>query len=104
MNSETYLDFCFVREHKGPFAEEIDSLLKALFKGVRVSWYLDEKTEEGVDIVVAEVKGMSRWQTEDEVIEHIEEHARDDFWNYLQGYKLFVYPNKKGCGSGCAGH
>lgn len=104
MNSETYLDFCFVREQKGPFAEEIDSLLKALFKGVRVSWYLDEKTEEGVDIVIAEVKGMSRWQTEDEVIEHIEEHAKDDFWNYLQGYKLFVYPNKKGCGSSCAGH
>lgn len=104
MNSETYLDLCFVREHVGEFSNLIDQLLTDLFKGMRVNWYLDEKVTEGADVVVAEIKGMTRFQSEEEVIEHIEIHAQDDFWSYLQGYKMFVYPNGKGCGSNCAGH
>lgn len=104
MNSETYLDFCFVREHLGEFSTIIDQLLAGLFKGMRVNWYLEEKVAEGADIVIAEIKGMTRFQSEEEVIQHIETHAEEDFWSYLQGYKMFVYPNGKGCGSSCAGH
>ncbi|MBU8878022.1 hypothetical protein BGM26_03330 [Bacillus sp. FJAT-29790] len=103
MNSETYLDFCFVREASGNFASEIDKVLSNLFKGVRLNWYLDEKSKDGVEIVVAEVKGMSRWESEEETIEFIEGHAEDVFWEYLQGYKMFIYPNKKGC-NGCGTH
>ncbi|WP_071396269.1 hypothetical protein [Bacillus tuaregi] len=99
MNSETYLDFCFVREKAGDFAVEIDRLLTELFKDIRLNWYLDEKTEDGIEIVVAEVKGMSRWQSEEETIEFIEEHADEEFWQYLQGYQMNVYPAKRGCGS-----
>lgn len=97
MNSETYLDFCFIRSATGNFSAEIDKMLAKLFKGVRVNWYLDEKLEDGVEIVVAEVKGMSRWQSEDETIEFIEDNAEDAFWEYLQGYKMFIYPDKRGC-------
>lgn len=104
MNSETYLDFCFIRPQVGNFADTIDALLKELFKGIRVTWYLEEKSLDGAEMVVAEVKGMSRFQSEEEVIGHIETHAEEPFWNYLQGYKFFVYPNKKGCGSSCGGH
>lgn len=103
MNSETYLDFCFIRPAKGNFAEEIDKMLSKIFKGIRVNWYLEEKLEDGVEIVVAEVKGMSRWQSEDETIQFIEEHAEDAFWECLQGYKMFIYPNKRGCNS-CGAH
>ncbi|MEH7386192.1 hypothetical protein V7147_12355 [Bacillus sp. JJ1521] len=99
MNSETYLDFCFIRDATGNFTVEVDELLKKLFKGVRLNWYLEEKTEEGIEIVIAEVKGMSRWQTEEEAIEYIETHAERTFWSYLQGYKMFIYPAKKGCSS-----
>lgn len=99
MNSETYLDFCFIRKSAGNFAAEIDEMLSKLFKGIRLNWYLDEKVEDGVEIVVAEVKGMSKWQSENETIEFIEDHAEESFWDYLQGYKFFIYPAKKGCGS-----
>ena len=104
MNSETYLDFCFVRATLGEFSTNINQLLSELFRGMRLNWYLDEKVVEGADVVIAEIKGMTRFQSEEEVIHYIETHAKDDFWCYLQGYKMFVYPNGKGCGSGCAGH
>ena len=103
MNSETYLDFCFVRQVSGHFASEIHKILTDLFKDIRLNWYLDEKTKDGVEIVVAEVKGMSGWESEEETIDFIEQHAGDKFWEYLQGYQMYVYPAKRGCGS-CGTH
>lgn len=100
MNNETYLDFCFIRSAVGNFASEVDNLLSKVFEGVRLNWYLEEKTVEGTEVVVAEVKGMSYWRSESEIIQHLEEKAEEAFWEYLQGYKLFVYPaGMKGCNS-----
>jgi hypothetical protein len=54
--------------------------------------------------VVAEVKGMSYWRSEEETLTFLEEHAGEEFWNYLQGYKLFIYPaGMRGCNS-CGTH
>jgi hypothetical protein len=104
MNSEAYLDFCFVREERGDFAAEIDRILKEVFKGIRVNWYLEEKTTQGADIVVAEVKGMAPWKSEGETLHYLEDKAGEMFWQYLQGYQLYIYPNNpKGCGS-CGTH
>ncbi|KQU18700.1 hypothetical protein ASG65_08070 [Bacillus sp. Leaf13] len=103
MNSETYLDFCFVKEASGNFAAEIDKLLSDLFKDVRLNWYLDEKSMDGVDIVVAEVKGMSNWESVVETNEYIENHAEDTFWEYLQGFQMNVYTAKRGCNT-CGTH
>jgi hypothetical protein len=104
LNSEAYLDFCFVRERQGGFATEIHSLMKEVFQGIRVNWYLDEKSAEGADIVVAEVKGMAPWKSEEETLHFLEEKAGDRFWQYLQGYQMYIYPNHpKGCGS-CGTH
>lgn len=54
-------------------------------------------------MVIAEIKGMSDWGSEDETIQFIEEHAGEKFWEYLQGYKMFIYPVKRGCNS-CGTH
>ncbi|UII57689.1 hypothetical protein LS684_09825 [Cytobacillus spongiae] len=103
MNSETYLDFVFVRDAADHFASDIHDILTELFKGVRVNWYLEEKRMDGAEIVVAEVKGMSRWQSEEETLAYLEQQGGDDFWSYLQGYKMFIYPAKRGCES-CGSH
>jgi hypothetical protein len=103
MNSETYLDFCFIREQTGEFSADIDELLKNLFGKKRLNWFLEEKTVDGAEMVIAEVKGMSDWTSEEETILFIEEHADSKFWEYLQGYKMFIYPVKKGCNS-CGTH
>jgi len=103
MNSETFLDFCFVREAKGNFLSEIQDMLGELFKGIRLHWYLEEKHIDSAEMVIAEVKGMSRFQSEDEVINFLEEQGGEHFWKYLQGYKMFIYPVKKGCSS-CGTH
>ncbi|MGG0719341.1 hypothetical protein ABE096_17325 [Robertmurraya massiliosenegalensis] len=99
MISETFLDFCFIREEKGNFRNEIEQLFTSLFKGTKLHWYLDEKKVEEVEVVVAEVKGMSRWQSESEVIQFLEENASEKFWEFLQGYQMYVYPVQKGCHS-----
>lgn len=104
MNSEAYIDFCFVREERGGFATEIEGLLKDIFQGIRVNWYLEEKITDGAEIVVAEVKGMGPWKSEDETLHYLEEIAGETFWEYLQGYQMYIYPNNpKGCSS-CGDH
>jgi hypothetical protein len=103
MNNETYIDFCFIRKEAGKFAFEIDQLLGRIFQGKRLNWYLEEKIIENTEMVVAEVKGMSNWGSEEETIQFLEEHAGEEFWEYLQGYKMFIYPDTKGCNS-CGAH
>ncbi|MED4202410.1 hypothetical protein [Neobacillus mesonae] len=103
MTSETYIDFCFVRAEAGGFSEEIDQVLRDTFVKKRLNWYLEEKTVDGAEMVIAEIKGMSDWASEDETIEFLEENAGEKFWQYLQGYKMFIYPVKRGCNS-CGVH
>jgi hypothetical protein len=99
MTSETYLDFCFIRNEIGGFSAEIAELLTTTFAKKRLNWFLEEKSIEGIEMVVAEIKGMSDWSTEEETIQFLEEHAGKKFWEYLQGYKMFIYPAKRGCTS-----
>ncbi|MFB3162026.1 hypothetical protein ABLO26_11660 [Neobacillus sp. 179-J 1A1 HS] len=103
MTSETYLDFCFVRGESVGFSKEIEQILKETFGKKRLNWYLEEKTIEGAEMVIAEVKGMSDWNSEEETILFLEENAGEKFWEYLQGYKMFIYPVKRGC-NGCGNH
>jgi hypothetical protein len=102
MNNETYLDFCFIRKPAGNFAKEIDQMLAKLFAGVRLHWYLEEKTIDDAEMVIAEIKGMSNWRSEDEALNFLEENGGERFWQYLQGYKMFVYPVTMK-GSSCCG-
>lgn len=99
MNNETYIDFCFIRKHIGEFNLEIDQLLKSIFKEKGLNWYLEEKIVEDAEMVVAELKGMSNWGSEEETIQFLEENAGEKFWEYLQGYKIFIYPVTRGCTS-----
>lgn len=99
MTSETYIDFCFIRNGSGGLAAEIDDLLKLTFAKKRLTWYLEEKNIEGAEMVVAEVKGMSDWSSEEETIQFLEKHAGEKFWEYLQGFKIFIYPVMRGCNS-----
>ncbi|MFZ3576981.1 hypothetical protein [Virgibacillus sp. DJP39] len=103
MPSETYLDFCFIQKTTGTLASDVKSMFESVFNRERLHWYLDNKEEDGMEIVVAEVKGMSRWSCEEDVIDHLEENATEQFWETLQGYQLQVLPLKKGsgkCGNG----
>lgn len=103
MKNETYVDFCFIREAKSHFSYEIDLLLKEIFHSEVLHWYLDEKCEDELEIVVAECKGMSHWDSEEQVLQYLEQHASDSFWRYLQGYQIAIYPYTKGCKS-CGTH
>ena len=103
MTSETYIDFCFVRPEAGDFITEIDELLKSTFAKKRLNWFLEEKKIDGAEMVVAEIKGMSNWSSEEETIQFLEENADEQFWEYLQGYKMFIYPVLRGCNS-CGTH
>jgi hypothetical protein len=88
-----------MRTETGGFRKEIDELLKTTFAKKRLNWFLEEKVIEGAEMVVAEIKGMSEWSTEEETIQFLEDNAGEKFWEYLQGYKMFIYPAKRGCNS-----
>ncbi|UJF33840.1 hypothetical protein [Paenibacillus hexagrammi] len=100
MPCEFSLDLCFIREHAPePFQDVIEGELRKLFAG-RGTWYIDCRKEAGLDIAVAEVKGLAAWESEEEVLRYIEdfrESSRDtvpvqDCWDHLQGYQVQVTP------------
>ncbi|CAH1202230.1 hypothetical protein PAECIP111891_02071 [Paenibacillus allorhizoplanae] len=98
MSSEFTLDLCFIREQAtSPFYTIIEQQLTDLFTG-KGTWYMDLKEEQGLEIVVVEVKGMAMWESEDEVIGYIEESAESDetlgydCWSHLHGYQVKVTP------------
>ncbi|UOR10847.1 hypothetical protein [Halobacillus amylolyticus] len=98
MKNETYLDFCFIRkETAGEFSKEIRGMFATLFKGQRLHWYLEARVDRGLEIVIAEVKGMSQWTSEREAAEYLDEHACQSFWEMLQGYRFQIYPATEGC-------
>jgi hypothetical protein len=97
--NETLIDFCFIRNRDGGFKKKIESLLQTLFKDRHLYWYLEEKQEAGADIVVAELRGITTWGSEEEVVHFLEKQGTSEFWEYLQGYQIQVFSEKKGCGS-----
>ena len=85
MTSETYLDFCFIREQSGGFSAEIDEILKDTFAKKRLNWYLEEKTMDGAEMVIAEVKGMSDWGSEEETIRSLRTMQTQSFGSIFKG-------------------
>jgi len=108
MKSECFFDFCFIctpLEKQENLKDAVEDELFNLF-GESLHWYLDWRKNEEYEIVVAEVRGMEKWRSEEEVLFFLEERAHTEFWQWLQGYRLQVYPNQakeKGCG-GCGCH
>ncbi|WNS78418.1 hypothetical protein RRU94_00125 [Domibacillus sp. DTU_2020_1001157_1_SI_ALB_TIR_016] len=103
MNNETYVDFCFIRNEQGRFKEDINALLHDLFSTKRLHWYLEEKKIDTAEMVIAEIKGMSDWTSEGDLLHYLEEKADERFWTYVQGCQLYIYPFQKGCAS-CGTH
>ncbi|KRF04162.1 hypothetical protein ASG89_22555 [Paenibacillus sp. Soil766] len=98
MPSEFTLDLCFIREHaQSPFYTIIEQQMSELFVG-KGTWYVDLREQEGLDIAVAEVKGLAIWESEADVLRYIEAHtgsglpAEQDCWVHLQGYQVKVMP------------
>jgi len=95
MPSEFTLDLCFIRKPKRtPFQTMIYQQLHELFNG-KGTWYMDYKEEEGLEIAIAEVKGLGTWECEEDLLRYIEESVLDqtqDCWDYLQGYQVQVIP------------
>jgi|GEM_PF-1101185 len=97
MPHEFALDLCFIREHSQlPLQAFIDRQLRDLFSG-RGSWYIDCREEDGLDIAVAEVKGLGTWESADELLRYIEHSLEQDdraeagCWDHLQGYQVKVF-------------
>ncbi len=98
MISEVFIDFCFIRHPGLQFKSVVEEELKNLFPET-IHWYLDCNEEDEYEMIVAELRGMGRWSTEDEVIQHLHKQATDKFWEWLQGCRIHVYPVRKGCAS-----
>ncbi|WP_135556702.1 hypothetical protein [Paenibacillus cymbidii] len=99
MLSEYRVDLCFIRRQTAeasPFPE-IETQMRRLFSS-RSSCFIDRKREEGLDIAVAQVNGLSTWSTEQEVILHLEACMEPESFECLSGYRILVTPKE---GAGC---
>jgi hypothetical protein len=64
------------------------------------SIYIDRKQEDGMDIAVAEISGLSVWESEQDVITHLEAGMLPDSLQWLGGYRIQVIP-KEDAGACC---
>ncbi|MEC0210084.1 hypothetical protein [Paenibacillus ehimensis] len=90
--SEFFMDLCFIRQSAADapgqtFAQIIDDQLKGLFPK-HAKWTMEDKQEDGLDYVIAEVTGTGAWEKEEELLADLEERAAHHFWDWLQGYRL----------------
>jgi len=95
MKNELVLDLCFIRPIQGGFEREIQTELQNIF-GEKLTWYLDVKQQEELEVVVAELRGIGSWSSEDEVMSKIEELASDTFFTWLQGYRIQLFAKEEG--------
>jgi hypothetical protein len=95
MGSEIVFDLCFVRDQCEDFETRIHDELMVIFEN-KLHWYIDYKCKENLEIVVAEVKGVGSWISEDELLTYIEEKASEQFFIWLQGYHLQLFPVVRG--------
>lgn len=105
MLNEFIVDLCFIRpetELASPFPDmetELD-LLFASSSASAAPCYVDRKREEGLDIAVAQVSGLSVWQSEQEVIAHMEDGMERGSMEWLSGYRVQVIA-KEDAGACC---
>jgi hypothetical protein len=89
MQTEFFLDLCFIRVHvrDEPFMDWIAAHLQQLFadKGV---WTVRIRQEGQLEILLAEVQGIWHWQNKDMLFDYLEQEAAPQFWEWLQGYQL----------------
>ena len=99
MKNETFLDFIFIQEAIGGFSSNVRQLLQMPFQEQSLHCSLKEKTENGLDILIMKVKGKSSWFSEKAMMNHLDKHVDDEFWELLQGYQCKIYRGVKGCQS-----
>lgn len=91
MNSEFALDLCFTQKHDAILHLQagIEEELEALFVN-NVRWHLEAKTEDGLDVVVVEVKGRADWKSTEEAVNYLEDKAGSLFWDTIKGLRIKV--------------
>ncbi|CAG7641618.1 hypothetical protein PAESOLCIP111_04251 [Paenibacillus solanacearum] len=91
MASEYFVDLCFIKPHTdagAPFPE-LEAQLGALFSS-QAAITVERKQDDGLEIAVAQVSGLSAWTTEQDVISHLEKHMPLDSLDWLNGYRIQV--------------
>jgi hypothetical protein len=94
--SEFFINLCFIRSELNDTSEQIRLVGKfreeaSLLFPVISSLYIDRKSDEVLEIVVCELNGLSMWETEEELLVHLEEKLSDEWWSWLSGYKVQVF-------------
>jgi hypothetical protein len=89
--SEFFVNLCFIRSEKeaGPMLEHVEASLDQTFHKSPVRRVF-RRVDKGLEIVTAEVNGLSAWSCEEEVLDHLEAHLDDDCIRWLQGYMINV--------------
>ena len=89
MRAEFFMDLCFIREVdlSIPFTQAVEQQLQALFGG-EAKWYLESRQEENLELVLVEVKGAGDWETEEDLVTYLDDHASDQIMTWLQGYRI----------------
>lgn len=90
MLSEYFVKLCFIGLEQDtlgfPFLEQE---LRLIFQAQFVH-EMEKSVQDGLDIVLFEGNGMCEWETEEDLLQHLENNLSDMHWHALNGYHIHL--------------
>ncbi|WP_248926104.1 hypothetical protein [Paenibacillus hamazuiensis] len=96
MPSEFRVDLVFIRPQmkNSRFFDEIEREMERVFAGIG-HWFVERKREDRLEIAVAEVNGLSPFDSEEELLLSVEQKIGSGCWDWLQGLHVRVIPKEE---------
>lgn len=97
-NCDFRLNLCLIREQQtgGSLVKEARLQVMELFLG-KGTCYVEGRTEDGLEIVVAEVQGSNQFELEEDVVDFVEQFATDELLSWIQGYQVKIELKTERC-------
>lgn len=104
MNHSLHLEMCFISESNELLYQQVESELNKWFD-LSTQWFIHSKKEENLQIVTAEVHSKGAWESEDALLNYVEDHFQSDLLDQIYGYHVQAETKQEGgcCGCGKVG-
>jgi hypothetical protein len=104
MDHTLHLEMCFISENNELLYQHVESELNKWF-GLPAQWFVHRKQEQNLQIVTAEVHSKGAWESEEVLLNYVEDHFQLELLDQLYGYHVQSDNKQEGgcCGCGKVG-
>jgi hypothetical protein len=97
-NNDFRVHLCLISESSDvlAFVTKVRTELEQLYRG-KGSIYLDVKTEDVLEMIIAEIQGSNQYDSEEEALLYLIESCSDQLMSWIHGYHIQIEPKTVVC-------